>query len=289
MSGTNVRMLSISLALAAATTSTYAVSSYSTNLFTDEYGLKGSTSDITIEQCKSKTISSKQGDLIQYIIDQKLFGDEGNCTVYASKTFEPNQHNLKHIPIILKNRNATQDSDAFVNVNWYALARFTTTIAYSDIDDCKRYCYNLKEKCSFFTYAALSGKYECSFYSPSTKEFSNLAYGGAYTESDFVTKREENEQCIDVSSQIQDGNCWNAMVWARDHGLRLHPEWYPKGLNSESTDAAFQSFLYLDKQCTVLPCADPKVKDNRRSAKDSSSDLSFADTHEIVRGRWFGT
>ncbi|CAE7304487.1 unnamed protein product [Symbiodinium pilosum] len=49
-------------------------------------------------------------------------------------------------------------------------------------------------------------------------------------------------------------HCYSSVVWAMEHGLKLHPTWYP-GLTSESTFAEFQGRVHLvTPDVCPVPC-----------------------------------
>merc|ERR1712061_767294 len=43
-------------------------------------------------------------------------------------------------------------------------------------------------------------------------------------------------------STVEGESCYTAVVWAMEHGIVLHPEWYP-GLHVGSTFAEFQAHM----------------------------------------------
>jgi len=51
--------------------------------------------------------------------------------------------------------------------------------------------------------------------------------------------------------------CHTAVTWAKQHGIKLHPEWYP-ALSQRSSFEAFQDHIHrLDEKACPLPCPVP--------------------------------
>lgn len=56
--------------------------------------------------------------------------------------------------------------------------------------------------------------------------------------------------CRTVTEETE--TCYTDLAWAMEHGITLHPEWYP-GLTAESSQQEFQGFLNTQHVCP-LPC-----------------------------------
>jgi len=67
-------------------------------------------------------------------------------------------------------------------------------------------------------------------------------------------------------------DCYKAVAWAMEHGIRHHPEWYPD-LTPESPVEAFQDHLYrtghgnCPQPCSVLSTTEPPVEACRRAVQ----------------------
>jgi hypothetical protein len=85
----------------------------------------------------------------------------------------------------------------------------------------------------------------------------------------WLHQNEDKSECLDACEcQVApiDSHCYSSMVYARESGIREHPEWYPAGLTEESSTHDFQEYLWKSgpnteclRPCKAFPQSDPSL------------------------------